>query len=51
MLVLSGVALIWFPDDNSLGIETRNSVQSDIVIKISENNIVHFVGLSVLNWL
>jgi hypothetical protein len=28
------VALIWFTDDNSLGIETCRSVQSDTVIQI-----------------
>jgi hypothetical protein len=31
-LILCGVALIWFPDDYPLGIETYTSVQRDIII-------------------
>jgi hypothetical protein len=51
LLVLCGVAVIWFLNDDPLGIETCSSVYCDIVIYTFGNNVVYFVGLWVVNWL
>jgi hypothetical protein len=38
-LVLCGIALVWFPDNDPLWIETCSNIQCDIIIYISKEQL------------
>jgi hypothetical protein len=50
-LVLCNIAVISFPDDDPLWIETCRYILCDIIISISKERYCAFVSLSVANWL
>jgi len=45
-LLLCHIALVWFPDDDPLWVETYRNIHCDIKIHVSyrRKNLVHFVG-------
>lgn len=50
-LVLCGIALVWFFDEDPLQFETRRNFQSDIIIQISMEQFCEFCWFGILNQL
>lgn len=45
-LILCGIALVWFSDDDTLGIETRMNIHYGITIQVSKGTILYMLLLA-----